>query len=95
MPLVSIKEILKNTLYKFKIDGSTRDVYEAWDKKISKYAKHAQVVSVQDDLIVVNVDNSVYLQELMLRKKEILNELNKGLKSKTIKDIRFKQGSID
>ncbi len=94
MPLVSIKEILQNTLYKFKIDGSARDVYDAWDKKMGKFAKHAQVVSVVNDLMVVNVDNSVYLQELTLRKKEILEKLNKGLKGKTIKDIRFKQGSI-
>ena len=95
MALVSIKEILKNTLYKFKIDGSTRDVYEAWDKKMGKFAKHAQVVSVKDDCVVVNVDNSVFLQELTLRKKEILDKLNKALKDRTVKNIRFRPGSLE
>ena len=95
MALHSIKEILKNTLFKFRVDGSTMDVYEAWDREMGKFAERAQVVSVKDNRIIINVNNSVYLQELTLRKKEILDKLNAALENRTIKEITFRSGSIE
>ena len=95
MALLSIKDILKNTLFKFRMDGSTMDVYEAWDREMGKFAERAQVVSVKDDRVIINVNNSVYLQELTLRKKEILDKLNAALENRTIKEITFRSGSIE
>ena len=94
MTLIPIKKILDSTLHNLKIDSSRKDIYDIWDREMGRFAEHAQIVSVRDDFIIVNVDNSVFLQELVLRKKEILKKINLFLKKKPIKDMKFRAGNI-
>lgn len=94
MALIPIKKILDSALHNLKIDSYRKDIYEIWDREMGSFAKHAQIVSVRDDFVIVNVDNSVFLQELVLRKKEILNKINLFLKNRPVKDMKFRAGNI-
>lgn len=95
MALVSAGEVLKKVLGEFKIDDSFQEICFLWKKHLGKLAEHSQVVSFRDGCLVITVDNSVYMQELTLRKTEVLEKINVFLEGKVlIKEIKFRAGSI-
>ena len=59
---------------------------EVVGKKISD---NTEVCSVESGVVLVKVKTPVWRQELQLQKHDIINQLNKTLTKKTIKDIRF------
>jgi predicted nucleic acid-binding Zn ribbon protein len=94
MPLVHVKDTLNGLFEKLKISGEKQEIFDNWEKSAGSFSEHAQIVRINDTEIVVNVDNSVYLQEMLMRKNEILDKLNLKLKGGRIKDIKFKMGKI-
>ncbi len=67
--------------------------YEAvvqWDSLVGEHiAKAASAVRITKGVLLVKVRNSVWRNELSLRKQEIINTLNAGLGQEVVKDIRF------
>lgn len=62
-----------------------------WDDLFRKpLSLHLYPVSLRDGELLVNVDSSVWLQEVTIRKEELLNVL----KPFCIKDIRFRLGRV-
>ena len=59
---------------------------EVFGKRI---AENTEVDSVESGVVLVRVKTPVWRQELQLQKNDIINQLNKALTKKTIKDIRF------
>ena len=57
-------------------------------------AKHSQPVSFKKGTLIVNVASSSWLYDLTVRKNEILKTLDKELKGKKIKELRFRIGDI-
>ena len=57
-------------------------------------AKHSRPVSFKKGSLIVNVTSSSWLYELTVRKNEILKLLEKELKGKKIKELRFRIGDI-
>lgn len=70
---------------------------DAWEKTVgSQIANHARALKVEDGVLWVEVDHSVWRTELHHRKRQILERLNeavfpkgtqKGTKPDTIKDL--------
>ena len=67
--------------------------YEAvvqWDSLVGDHiAKAASAVRITKGVLFVRVRNSVWRNELSLRKQEIMNTVNAGLGEEVVKDIRF------
>ena len=65
-------------------------VIDLWPKTVGKkIASKTTAKSINMGLLVVEVVNPAWRQELQLQKKTIIQELNKILKKNRIKDIRF------
>ena len=61
-----------------------------WPEVVGKkIADNTEVSSVESGVVLVKVKTPVWRQELQLQKYDIINQLNKTLTKKTIKDIRF------
>ncbi|MCM8761243.1 MAG: DUF721 domain-containing protein, partial [Candidatus Omnitrophica bacterium] len=68
---------------------------EAWRRAAGDdAAKHSKPTTLKKAVITVSVDSSSWLYELTMRKKEILNKLEKAIPNKKIKDVRFRIGNI-
>ena len=67
-----------------------------WDKAVdSEEQKQSEAIKVKEGTLYVLVSNSVWAQELSLRKKEILAKINNLLnKEGALKDIRFRTGLV-
>ncbi len=88
-----LKDVIKNLSGKGRI--SEEDVVGAWTRAAGeKAARHTKPVSIRKGVMTVNVDNSGWLYELSVEKKELLNRLGGKIKGKQIKTLRFRIGEI-
>jgi predicted nucleic acid-binding Zn ribbon protein len=89
---VSIRDVIGRTLKSLGLDKRVKEagVVQVWSEAVGEpIDKVTQVIGVRDGVVRVLVDNSVWSQELSLRKVEIIRELNDQLGEKLITDIRF------
>lgn len=63
-------------------------VVEAWDSVVGDgVAQHATATSIRDGVLFVDVDSSVWMQELQLLRGEIIERLNAHLGQAFVKQI--------
>ena len=95
--ITPIKTILKTVFEKLQGEKSfTReDIEERW-KEIAGDAGfgHSRPVVFRKGILSVRVDNSVWLQELSMKKRKILKGLQRQLGKDKISDIQFKIGEF-
>lgn len=61
-----------------------------WEKVVGpKIASNAKAFKFVDSKLLVEVENPSWRNELLFMKEKIIKELNKSIKTKTIKDIIF------
>lgn len=90
-----IKEVIHAifTAPAFPIGFDDMRIWKLWDSVVGKtIAEHAQPSTIKKGVLVVKVSDSVWLQELEFKAKEIKERLNGKLQSEPIKKIRFKIG---
>lgn len=62
-----------------------------WEETVGKkIAERSKAVDIQDKTLIVDVENNVWMQELVLLKPRILKKFAKTAKNSPIKDIRFR-----
>jgi len=75
-----------------------KDIIErAWKKAAGKKAlKHTRVSSFRSGRLIIEVDESGWIYELTIKKKEILDSLNKKLAAEdiAISEIQFRIGTL-
>jgi len=83
--------------YGFRKDIEALQVLDVYEEKVSDIFKQEskklllnRAVFFKDKIIYVKVSNSSIAQELHLQKQRIIEEINKELKEKVVKDIIFK-----
>ncbi|MCK4655504.1 MAG: DUF721 domain-containing protein [candidate division Zixibacteria bacterium] len=89
---VSIKDVIGRTLKSLGLEKRVKEagVVHIWSEAVGEpIDKVTQVIGVRDGVVRVLVENSLWSQELSLRKVEIIRELNDRLGKKLITDIRF------
>lgn len=62
---------------------------KVWQKELKSLSSHCSLMGVEKNKIILKPSNSVIANEILIRKDEILRDLNKYFKSKWIKDIRI------
>jgi predicted nucleic acid-binding Zn ribbon protein len=61
-----------------------------WDSVVGKQiSKIATAIKIKQGVLVVHVRTSTWRNELMLRKKDIVNKLNAAIGMEAVKDIKF------
>ena len=81
-------EVLKKQLG---LDEKTLSLANIWESVIGQLADDAKLEGTKDGTLFIEVTSSAHLQEIALRKKEIINKINQHFgKQKVVKNIRIK-----
>jgi hypothetical protein len=77
-------------------DGhNARAAWAFWDSVVGEsLACNAQPAAFKQQILIVHVSSSVWLQELHFQKKNLIERLNQAAGSKVVEDIRFKIGPL-
>ncbi|MCK4261854.1 DUF721 domain-containing protein [bacterium] len=93
-----IKTVLDKVLRNLDIERKKEEgeIWQNWREWIGEdVGRHTQPQSLNYGKLVVNVDSSVWVEQLTkFRKEEILKELNRRLGKDLIKEIHFRVGEI-
>lgn len=66
-------------------------IIKIWEKEIGNIAKDAVLTGIKGGILIVEVTSNVHLQELSLRKREILRKMNQYFgNEKVVRDIKLK-----
>jgi predicted nucleic acid-binding Zn ribbon protein len=66
------------------------DAVLVWEHVVGERIAHmATAVRISQGVLFVQVKTSTWRNELMLRKKEIIDKLNSAIGAETVKDIKF------
>ena len=90
--LVAVEEILQVLMTQLDMPEDTQakvKVFEVWEEVAGNAAAHSNAFRFRGSTLVVEVDSPVWLNELSMRKTEILNRLEKAAGEKVVEDIRF------
>jgi predicted nucleic acid-binding Zn ribbon protein len=83
-----IKRVMKNL--DMPEDTALRGrVMNSWDRISQDASKHSRPLRFQGNVMVVSVSNSGWMNELALRKNELLRRLERDVGEGIVKDIRF------
>lgn len=93
--LREIKDILRETLEKFNLSKESQKLFVIWQEELGELAKHAQIGNFREGKLVVEVDSSVYMQELSARRESIVERVNRRMGKRFIVGVRFRLGRID
>lgn len=91
--LTHISDILDQALnnYRIKSDSSMTKIWNQWETAVGKeVAKNAKPALFKDDILIVNVSSSVWIQHLKFLENDIIININQLLNQKLVKKIRFK-----
>lgn len=58
------------------LDEKTYAVLKIWEKEMGPQMKYARLSGVKKGTLMVEVDSSVHLQELVLRRRELIKKIN-------------------
>jgi len=87
---VRANTVVSKLLAKYGINTDTYAIFESiWDKELGKLARRIELVGRQRDTLLVKVDNPAYMQELKLRKKEIIEKINGHFGKAVIDNIKI------
>ncbi|MFH1413639.1 MAG: hypothetical protein ABIG56_02200 [Candidatus Omnitrophota bacterium] len=86
--------VMEGLMHKTTEAQASGDVESIFKKSLTKKQReHIKFKYFRKGIIGANVDSSVWLYSLSLGKEELLDKLNS--KNKTIKEIRFRIGSVE
>ena len=83
---------IKNFLRKTGLEKAVaqQNALEMWSTVVGKnVAKNTSAESIEHGTMLVRAAPPAWRQELQFQKKEIINSINKELRQKIIKDIKF------
>lgn len=60
-----------------------------WNREFKSLSAYCKLYGVDKDIVLLKPSNSTIANEILIRKDEILKDLNKYFKSKWLKDIKI------
>ena len=88
----AVGAVLDGLVRSLGIDAKLRE-YEAvtrWTEVVGEHVAHAAAAtSITRGVLMVRVESSVWRNELLLRKKEIMEKLNAAIGADVVKDIKY------
>jgi len=85
---IVIRNIVKDVLINYGLDSDTYSLLVISEKEFGKLVKNIQIIGKKGQNLLVKVNNSIYKQELLARKTEIINKINGHFGKKIINDIK-------
>ena len=77
-----------------RVQDEQQAIFDAWPRIVgNKEIGHTKLEGFKDETLLVNVDSSAWLYQMNLKKKKILEDLQKGFPK--VKKIYFKLGKTN
>ena len=95
--IIPISDVLKSVFEKIESkDLLSRDqIEEAWKSIVGeRAASHSRPSTIRNGVLTVQIESSVWMQELDFQKRSILKGLKKRFGKDRISEIRFKIGEF-
>jgi len=94
MKLVPLKKVLNRYLGELGLNEKNEKIYYGWEKTVKNIAgnlaKHNVLLGIKKGYLEVEIDSASAFQEFILRKKELIENLNREISFEPkIKGIHF------
>ena len=94
---VKVGHIIKDVLRVQRKHGDAKmvRVWDEWQSAVGEQiGKNSNPAAFKGRLLIVNVTNSAWVQQLWLLRKEIIDKVNRSLGEDLIGEIKFKIGPV-
>lgn len=82
-------EIIDGLRRQLGLDENVYAIMQAWDREMGALARHVKLAGIKKGILVVDVASSAHMQEITLRRRELIDKLNQYLGGKkVVKGIR-------
>ncbi len=91
-PLSPVNEVLNSLMAKLHMPGDMEakgKVFLVWEEAVGDAAHHSQPFRFRGSTLIVEVTESAWINELSMRKRDIINRLERSVGEKVVEDIKF------
>ena len=91
-PLSPVNEVLSSLMAKLQMPGDIEakgKVFLVWEEAVGEAASFSQPFRFRGSTLLVEVTESVWINELSMRKTDIINRLERAVGEKVVEDIKF------
>ncbi|MEW6040514.1 MAG: DciA family protein [Elusimicrobiota bacterium] len=89
MSLVQVKGDIERLLKKMKISNDLMALFKICENELGNVNKMVEIAGRKDTILYLRVKNQVYLQEMRLRRKELIKKINNNFGENLIKEIKI------
>jgi len=84
------KDIISIITKKYDLSSDNFVLFNIWEKELGKLSKNIVLVGKKNKTLLVKINNPIYKQELILRKKEFINKINQYFgKNEFVNEIKI------
>jgi len=89
MALTHVKTTIPDVLKNVCINGDTLAALQICENELGNMKKMVQVAGQKNGTIFLRVQNPVYMQEIRIRRKELIKKINGNFGADVIREIKF------
>jgi hypothetical protein len=90
MALASIGHDLAGLSGKIGLTSDLQLLESAWNRELGRLHEFARITAIDHASLVVEVDTSVVMQEISLRRRELVRKLNQHLPAPVLRQITLR-----
>jgi hypothetical protein len=91
MAFTTANDIIAILKQQLGLDEKTYAIMQIWERELGPLAGSAQLVGFYKRQLLVEVASSVHLQEMTLRRRDLINKINQYFgREKVVKDIKLR-----
>ena len=87
MALASVSHVLPDLSKKLGLSPDLLILERAWDEEVGSLREFSRIAAIDRQTLVVEVDSAVVMQEVSLRRRELVRKLNKHFPAPFIQSI--------
>ena len=95
MALAGIGHTLSSLSKKLGLTADLLILERAWQEEVGRLGEFAKIAALDHSTLVVEVDSSVVMQELSLRRRELVRKINKHLPEPFVQQITLRIRQYD
>jgi len=91
-PLTPVSDVLNSVMTGLEIPGDVElkgKVFLAWEEAVGDAAPHTNPFRFRGSTLIVEVNEPAWINELSMRKTDILNRLERAVGKRVVEEIRF------
>ncbi len=91
-PLTSVSEVLSSVMTGLEMPGDIEakgKVFFAWEEAVGDAAAYAEPFRFRGSTLIVEVTEPAWINELSMRKTDIVNRLERAVGERVVEDIKF------